>query len=122
MGRPRKRWEDDINQFLKPEETEATKGNDFKNNDAWIWAAKDTKNMERNGKRLSQETENTTDHDDGKHQPAAPTLQMSAIETTTILLKWDTTHAQWKSQRWKEKTSRSEELKPWMQSASHTLS
>ena len=28
VGRPKKRWEDDINKFLKPEETEATKGND----------------------------------------------------------------------------------------------
>ena len=43
VGRPRKRWEDDINQFLKPEETEATKGDDFTNNDTWIWAAKDAK-------------------------------------------------------------------------------
>ena len=32
VGRPRKRWEDDINEFLKPEETEDAKGNDLKNN------------------------------------------------------------------------------------------
>ena len=37
----RKRCEDDINQFLKPEETEETKGNDLKNNDTWIRVAKD---------------------------------------------------------------------------------
>ena len=43
VGRPRKRWEDDINQFLKPEETEETKGNDLKNNDTWIMVAKDQK-------------------------------------------------------------------------------
>ena len=36
-------WEDDINQCLKPEETEETKGNDLKNNDTWIKAAKDRK-------------------------------------------------------------------------------
>ena len=30
-----------INQFFKPEETEETKGNDLKNNDAWILIAKD---------------------------------------------------------------------------------
>ena len=41
MGRPRKRWEDDVNQFLKPEETEETKGNDLKNNDTWKREAKD---------------------------------------------------------------------------------
>ena len=39
VGRPRKRWEDEINDFLKPEETEATKGNEIKNNDTWIKAA-----------------------------------------------------------------------------------
>ena len=118
-GRPRKRWEDNINQFLKSEETEATKSKDFKNNDTWIWQRK-TK-MERNGKRLCQETENTTDHDDGEQQPTAPTLQMSAIETTAILMKWNTTPAQWKSQRWKDKASRHEDLKPWMQRASHDI-
>ena len=37
-----KRWEDDINQFLKPEETEETKGNDLKNNDV-----KDRKNEKK---------------------------------------------------------------------------
>ena len=30
VGRPKKRWEDEVNDFLKPEETEATKGSDFK--------------------------------------------------------------------------------------------
>ena len=40
VGRPKKRWEDEINEFLKSEETEATRGNDVKNNDTWIWAAK----------------------------------------------------------------------------------
>ena len=35
------RWEDDINQFLKPEETEETKGNDLKNNDTWMQVAED---------------------------------------------------------------------------------
>ena len=41
VGRPRKRWEDDINQFLKLEETEETKGNELKNNDTWMQVAKD---------------------------------------------------------------------------------
>ena len=43
VGRPKKRWEDDINQFLMPEETQETKGKELKNNDTWIWAAKDNK-------------------------------------------------------------------------------
>ena len=40
VGRPKKRWEDEINEFLKPEETEETKGNETKNNDTWIKVAK----------------------------------------------------------------------------------
>ena len=40
MGRQRKRWEDDTNQFLMSEETEETEGNDLKNNDTWIRVAK----------------------------------------------------------------------------------
>ena len=40
VGRPRKRWEDDVNQVLKSEETEETRENDMKTNDAWIWLAK----------------------------------------------------------------------------------
>ena len=36
----KKRWEDEINVFLKPEETEETKGNEIKNNDTWIKVAK----------------------------------------------------------------------------------
>ena len=34
------RWEDEIKDFLKQEETEATKGNDIKNNDTCIWVTK----------------------------------------------------------------------------------
>ena len=40
VGRPKKRWEDEINDFLKPEETDATKGGDIKSSDTWIWEAK----------------------------------------------------------------------------------
>ena len=42
VERPKKRWEDEINEFLKPEETEETKGNETKNNDTWIKVAKRT--------------------------------------------------------------------------------
>ena len=31
IERPRKRWEDDINNFLRPEETEEAKGRDLRN-------------------------------------------------------------------------------------------
>ena len=41
VGRPKKRWEDEINDFLKPEETEETKGNEvFKNNGTMLKVAK----------------------------------------------------------------------------------
>ena len=40
VGRP-KTCEDDINEFLKPEEMVETRGNDIKDNDTWIKAAKD---------------------------------------------------------------------------------
>ena len=40
VGRPKKRWEDEINEFLKPEDTETTKGNEMKINDTWINVAK----------------------------------------------------------------------------------
>ena len=36
----KKRWEDEINEFLKPAETEEMKGNEIKNNDTWIKVAK----------------------------------------------------------------------------------
>ena len=36
VGRPKKIWEDDINLFVKPEETEETRGSDLKNNDTWL--------------------------------------------------------------------------------------
>ena len=39
-----KRWEDDINEFLKPEEADETRGNDLKSKDAWIEVAEDQKN------------------------------------------------------------------------------
>ena len=40
VGRQKKRWEDEVNDFLKPEETEETKGNEIENNDTWIKVAK----------------------------------------------------------------------------------
>ena len=36
VGRPRKIRKDDINQFVKLDETEETRGSDLKNNDTWL--------------------------------------------------------------------------------------
>ena len=43
IDRPKRRWEDEINEFLKLEETETEMSteNDKKNNSSWIKAAKD---------------------------------------------------------------------------------
>ena len=43
VGRPKKRREDEIHEFLKPEETETTTGNDMRKDNTWI---KDAKNRE----------------------------------------------------------------------------
>ena len=55
MGRPKKRCQDEIHDFLKPEETEETKSNRIKNNDTWIKVAENRK-MESNGKRIRAKT------------------------------------------------------------------
>ena len=39
-GRPKKRWEEEISDFLKAEGAEETNGNKIKNNDTWIKVAK----------------------------------------------------------------------------------
>ena len=44
VGRPKKRWEDEIDDFLKPAETEETKGNEIESNDTCL---KEAKNRER---------------------------------------------------------------------------
>ena len=43
VGRPRKRWEDEINDFLRSERTEDVLNNDERNNNEWIMTAKDQK-------------------------------------------------------------------------------
>ena len=41
VGRPKKRWEDEINDFLRPERTEDEISNVERNNNEWIKTAKD---------------------------------------------------------------------------------
>ena len=48
VGRPRKRWEDEVNEYLRPEEPEETRGNALKNNNTWKLQA--TKQRERKEK------------------------------------------------------------------------
>ena len=46
VARPRKRWDDEINEFIKPEETVESKGHDLMNNDTRLQQAKQQKRME----------------------------------------------------------------------------
>ena len=52
VGRPKK-WEDEINDILKPEETEATKGNEIKNNDTWIKVANNREKWKEMGSEFT---------------------------------------------------------------------
>ena len=54
VGRPRKIWEDDINEFLRPEETEEAKGNDLKKNNTWKIHEKSKKNERQEKKKLQK--------------------------------------------------------------------
>ena len=51
LSKKKKRWEDEINEFLKPGETEEMQGNEIKNNDTWIKVAKNREN----GKEMDSE-------------------------------------------------------------------
>ena len=52
VGRPRKRSEDEINEFIKMEEIDKFKGNDSKNNDTWLQQAKQKKRTESKRRRI----------------------------------------------------------------------
>ena len=60
MGRLGRRWEDEINEFLKSEEVEVEMTrNDMKHNNAWIEAAKNRERwrmMENDGERLRKDS------------------------------------------------------------------
>ena len=90
VGRPRKRWEDEINDFLKPEETEATKGNEIKNNDTWIKAAENRerwKEMENEYAIAASHTkEPTLLAEQASHQGAGLTLIGKAYRRSTMSL------------------------------------
>ena len=56
VGRSRKRWDDDIDEQLRPEETEEAKGHDLKNNSTWKIHAKNKRNGEQRKKSLQRAT------------------------------------------------------------------
>ena len=50
VGRPKRKWEDDINEFIKPREKRRKKY-DLTNNNSWMTEAK-KKRMVRKGRRI----------------------------------------------------------------------
>ena len=50
VGRPKRRWEDDINECIKPGETNERIKYDLMNNSNWVMEAKNTKNGEKKKK------------------------------------------------------------------------
>ena len=55
-GRPAKRWEDDLNEFVIVEETETTQSNDLKNNDTWLIAARHVIEWKKTDKQYAQQS------------------------------------------------------------------
>ena len=52
-GRPRRRWEDDINEFLKPERTEDEISDVERKNNEWIKTAKDQEGCKKMENKLA---------------------------------------------------------------------
>ena len=53
-GRPAERWEDDLNEFVTDEETQTTQGDDLKNNNTRLSAAKKIYEREMKEKRYTK--------------------------------------------------------------------
>ena len=60
VGRPRKRWEDEINEFIKTEETSESIGSDLKNNDTWLQQAKQKKEWEAKEEEFAKNSSGKT--------------------------------------------------------------
>ena len=52
----KKRWKENINDFLKPEENGETRGNEIKNNHAWIDVAKNRERWKATGREYATTT------------------------------------------------------------------
>ena len=56
VGRPRTRWEDEVNEYLRPEETEETNSSDVKNNSTWKAEAKKQKGWKAREEKFAKRT------------------------------------------------------------------
>ena len=86
VGRPRKRWEDEINNFLKPVETEETKGNEKQQRHL----DKSGKKIEKDGKQWKANTQ--------RQQPQHP-LTVCTAEEILSKIQFDQ-HATWTAWSW----------------------
>ena len=57
-GRPTKRWEDDLNDFVKDKATEVTQSNDLKNDTTWLAAAINTDDWKKTARQYVKLTIN----------------------------------------------------------------
>ena len=54
VGRPKRRWEDDINEFIKPGETNGRMKYDLMINNNWVMEAKNTKNGKKKEEKFTK--------------------------------------------------------------------
>ena len=64
-----KRWEDEVNEYLRPEESEETRGNDLKNNSTWkLQATKQRERKEKEEKFAKHRSNNNLGSDELKQE------------------------------------------------------
>ena len=54
VGRPKRRWEDDLNEFMKTEEGQERNKFDLMNNNGWMNEIKDHKTWKENEEKFSK--------------------------------------------------------------------
>ena len=86
VGRPKRRWEDEINEVLKPEETETTTGNDMKNNNTWIKVAKNRERwvtLESEYARTAEErsVDKVQRRENPQQDPIRPARQLNGVKS-----------------------------------------
>ena len=54
VGRPKRRWEDDLNEFMKTEEGHENDRYDLKNNNNWMKEIEDYKRWKENEEKFSK--------------------------------------------------------------------
>ena len=54
VGRPKRRWEDDLNEFMKTEEGQEKDKYDLKNNNSWMDEIKDYNKWKENEEKFSK--------------------------------------------------------------------